>query len=174
MVIRIRRTPEPLSEQSSKPGDEGLVYTAQSSASRILKQEMRRYCDGHIQGRSFLIAGHRGAGKTTMVSDVLTSVIKLSQTGEVSLRPLPVMLHGPSLFRAMPSDVRTAAAQHAVESGSTTPAPAVAPPLTQTLDEDSRVELQAQLALKQIILGLHRAVLAEYAAAYRRDRKSVV
>lgn len=169
MVIRIRRTPEPLSEQSSKPGDEGLVYTAQSSASRILKQEMRRYCDGHIQGRSFLIAGHRGAGKTTMVSDVLTSVIKLSQTGEVSLRLLPVMLHGPSLFRAMPSDVRTAAAQHAVESGSTTPAPAVAPPLTQTLDEDSRVELQAQLALKQIILGLHRAVLAEYAAAYRRE-----
>ena len=163
MVIRIRRTPEPLSEQSAKAGDEGLVYTVQSSASRILKQELRRYCDGHIQGRSFLIAGHRGAGKTTMVSDVLTSVIKLSQNGDVALRPLPVMLHGPSLFRAMPSDVRTAAAAQASDVATATSPPA------RPLDEDSRVELQAQLALKQIILGLHRAVLREYAAAYRRE-----
>jgi hypothetical protein len=198
MPILIRRSPEPLSEQSARPGEEGLVYTASSNASRILKHELRRYCDGHIQGRSFLIAGHRGAGKTTMVSDVLTNVIKLSQSRDVALRPLPVMLHGPSLFQALPSDVRAAADKQAVKAGSSatspasgpapasTPAPATAPPAplapppggapastpaaapAKPLDEESKVELQAELALKQIILGLHRAVAREYAAAYRR------
>jgi hypothetical protein len=185
MAILIRRSPEPLSEQSGKAGQEGLVLTAPSSASRILKQELRRYCDGHIQGRSFLIAGHRGAGKTTMVSDVLTTVIKLCKSGDVALRPLPVMLHGPSLFRALPSDYRSAVAKQAADAGAAkagdpasaapaapaAPAAAVAAPASApvaALDEDSRVELQAQLALKQIILGLHRAVVREYAAAYRR------
>jgi len=190
MALRIRRAPDPLSDQSAALGEEGRVYTAQSSASRILKQELRRYCDGHIQGRSFLISGHRGAGKTTMVADVLSSVVKLSLGGEVGLRPLPVMLHGPSLFRALPSDVRRAEAKQAKAQApaapvatpapaaaapapgrqAATPAVAAAPaaPAPPALDQDSKVELQAQLALKQIILGLHRAVLREYASAYRR------
>lgn len=204
MAILIRRSPEPLSDQSARPGEEGLVYTASSNAGRILKHELRRYCDGHIQGRSFLIAGHRGAGKTTMVSDVLTNMIKLSQSNDVALRPLPVMLHGPSLFRALPSDVRAAADKQAANASSAAtspasgPAPAAglgtapastpsavpapppapasggaeastpAPAPAKQLDEESKVELQAELALKQIILGLHRAVAREYAAAYRR------
>lgn len=219
MAILIRRSPEPLSEQSARPGEEGQVIAARSAASRILREELLRYCDGAIQGRSFLIAGHRGAGKTTMVADVLTTVIKQSREGEVWLRPLPVMLHGPSLFRALPSDFRRAAERldgngavpRAKEDGATASAPApgstavaVAVKMPQAtsadasenvgasaespampsasttheapgaggagapLDEDTRIEVQAQLALKQIILGLHRAVMREFAGAYRQ------
>jgi hypothetical protein len=153
VAIFIRRPPDPLSEESGKAAWDSVSYTAApSEASRILKEELRRYCNGYSQGRSFLIAGHRGSGKTTAVSDVLATVTRLSQGGDVALRPLPVMLHGPSLFWAAPSENRETAGKSAASDR----------------NEDSEFELQAQLALKQIILGLHRAVVREYAAAYRR------
>jgi Cdc6-like AAA superfamily ATPase len=45
-----------------------------SSAARLLEQELRSYRDQKIRGRSFLIAGHRGAGKTSLVSNALREV----------------------------------------------------------------------------------------------------
>ena len=38
-----------------------------STAFDIVKRDLRRYVDGEINGRSHLIAGHRGAGKTALV-----------------------------------------------------------------------------------------------------------
>jgi hypothetical protein len=209
MAIFILRSPEPLSEQSARPGKDGAVIAAPSHAGHVLGNELRRYCDGHIQGRSFLIAGHRGAGKTTMVARVLDDMIKLARDGGLSMRPLPVMLHGPSLFDPLPSDIRAATARDAREvpasapadanPGSTLPvaggavpsqnllpgasgtvnAPpaqtAVPPPRAPTpppqppvMDAQSKNELRAQVALTQIVLGLHRAVVREFAKAYRQ------
>ncbi len=209
MAIFILRSPEPLSEQSARPGAAGAVIAAPSHAQHVLANEMRRYCDGHIQGRSFLIAGHRGAGKTTMVARVLDDLIKLAQEGGLPMRPLPVMLHGPSLFDPLPSDIRAANARDVREGLAQAPADAnprstgptaggavpnldvlpgasgkvnvlpVSPaatlppaptPLPQPLvmDAQSKNELRAQVALTQIVLGLHRAVVREYAKAYRQ------
>ena len=206
MAIFILRSPEPLSEQSARPGKEGEVIAAPSHAGHVLGNELRRYCDGHIQGRSFLIAGHRGAGKTTMVARVIDDMIKLAQKGGLPMRPLPVMLHGPSLFDPLPSDIRAATARDGpapapdaaspgpvlpVAGGSLPgqrllpgaagtvkppPAPSPAPaPLVSSppahppvMDVPSKNELRAQVALTQIVLGLHRAVVREYARAYRQ------
>ena len=207
MAIFILRSPEPLSEQASRPGLEGNVITATSHAGDVLAGELRRYCDGHVQGRSFLIAGHRGAGKTTMVADVLDRVMKLALAGDMPMRPLPVILHGPSLFDPLPSDIRAAAARDSREvpspPGAGSPAqttlpvasgPAMglllmpgaagglnvnptrapeplnappSPPLAE-MDAKSKNELRAQVALTQIVLGLHRAVVRDFAKAYRR------
>ncbi len=41
-----------------------------SDAARTLEDAMRRYVSGEVSGRSFLIAGHRGAGTTTLVRRV--------------------------------------------------------------------------------------------------------
>jgi hypothetical protein len=136
--IRIREGADPLSDASRQASDDSVLIQAQSEASRLLRQELQRYCRGEINGRSFLIAGHRGAGKTTMVADAVDRVLRLSGTVPLDeqLRPLPVFLHGPSLFD-----------QGTEGSG-------------QALEE------QARTALTQIILGLHRAVVREFARAY--------
>ena len=59
---------------------------------------MLRYCDGEVTGRSFLIAGHRGAGKTTMVSNAHLQAVREAGRRIRAARPLIVWLHGPSLF----------------------------------------------------------------------------
>ena len=70
----------------------------ESSASRVLRQELQRYCEGKITGRSFLIAGHRGAGKTTLVAKAFMEVLREAEEEATMLRPLFIPLHGPSLF----------------------------------------------------------------------------
>lgn len=140
MPIRIREGADPLSDASRLASDDRVLIQAQSEAGRLLRQELQRYCRGEINGRSFLIAGHRGAGKTTMVADAVDRVLRQSATVPMDeqLRPLPVFLHGPSLF----------------DQGAAGDA--------NTLEE------QARTALTQIILGLHRAVVREFARAYQR------
>ena len=61
MAISIHESPEPLTDASFR--DPAVLIPSQSL--RILKQELLRYCDGKVSGRSFLVAGHRGSGKTT-------------------------------------------------------------------------------------------------------------
>ncbi len=141
MAILVTEGAEPLSDASTQFASEGLVRNAQSDAGRVLRLELTRYCRGELHGRSFLIAGHRGSGKTTLVADALDKVLRLSRrSDEGLLRPLPIFLHGPSLFES-----------DADES----------PP------ESQRPAAQANAALKQIILGIHRAVVKEFGRAYR-------
>jgi len=74
MPIRIVESSEPLSPAAQERGQEALLID--SDASRLLSHEMLRYCDGEVTGRSFLIAGHRGAGKTTMVSNAHLQAVR--------------------------------------------------------------------------------------------------
>ena len=160
MPIQIIEGADPLSDAALKSESESIVRNAQSDAGRVLKLELMRYCRGEVHGRSFLVAGHRGAGKTMMVADALDKVLRQSRRpGEPLLRPLPIFVHGPSLFEveaaeaAKPQDAGRRARRQAA------PAAPAAPP---------DMETQARVALKQIILGLHRAVAKEFVRAYRR------
>ncbi|MFM0557099.1 hypothetical protein P0D69_39985 [Paraburkholderia sediminicola] len=205
MAIRIRRCSEPLTPASwnprespyrdSSPWDVQLfsipfapLIAARSQEGRILEYELTRYCSGEINGRSFLIAGHRGAGKTTMVAHAIHQMIQGCDEGTVPLRPLPVFLHGPSLFASLPDTPDNAHTDKPPASNETgTPAiaiaiaPTVAPKspagaeaasspggASKRVSSDTSLEAQANMALEQIILGLHRAVVKEYADAYRK------
>ena len=147
MPIRINESADPLSDASRQSGTDNIVINAQSEAGRMLRLELTRYCRGEVNGRSFLVAGHRGAGKTTMVADALDKVLRSSRRPDKGLmQPLPVFLHGPSLFEIDGGDKAGA---------------------LPTLDDAVAMAAQARGALTQIILGLHRAVVKEFARAYR-------
>jgi hypothetical protein len=119
MAIFIRPTADPLSDQALTAPSESAVITIQSEASRILRAELRRYCEGETQGRSFLVAGHRGSGKTTMVGDAIARVSRALAGKPGAMRPLPVFLHGPSLFDSRPSEDEPPAAPTAEQVSAT-------------------------------------------------------
>ena len=107
MAIQILESADPLSDAALKSDGASRVRNAQSAAGRVLRLELTRYCRAEVNGRSFLIAGHRGAGKTTMVADALDKVLRSSrQADDRLLRPLPIFLHGPSLFEAEVAEAR--------------------------------------------------------------------
>jgi len=96
MPIYIEESPEPLSPAALDKGRKCVLIP--SDGSRQLQREMLRYCKGEVAGRSFLIAGHRGSGKTTMVANAFLETMEKSAASPFSMRPLLVWLHGPSLF----------------------------------------------------------------------------
>ena len=97
MAIVVKDSFEPLSERSFAPSDEPMLV--KSDATRVLQQELLRYCQGRVTGRSFLVAGHRGAGKSTLVASAFLEVWNQAQREPgVMLRPILIALHGPSLF----------------------------------------------------------------------------
>lgn len=158
MPILIVDGADPLSDAAQRSESESVVRNAQSDAGRVVKLELMRYCRGEVHGRSFLVAGHRGAGKTMMVADALDKVLRQSRRpGETMLRPLPIFLHGPSLFEV-----------EAPEQGSAAPAAAKRRPRRDDTPPVADLQAQARVALKQFILGLHRAVAKEFVRAYRQ------
>ena len=70
MPIKINQYREPFSPESFKYPS----LVAKSDASRLLSRELVHYRDGYIRGRSFLLSGHRGSGKTTTVLQALLEV----------------------------------------------------------------------------------------------------
>ena len=108
MPITILDRAEPLT-LASLDGESPILI--RSDAMRLLEHELRRYCEQKVAGRSFLISGHRGAGKTTLIqgafqqlsaeSRQLEDRVLLSRdwmTGPAPLRPLFVPLLGPNLL----------------------------------------------------------------------------
>jgi hypothetical protein len=84
-----------------------------SKAYLTLKREVEGYMLDDARGRSMLIAGHRGSGKTTLalrvIDDVMRQLLAQAVTdalargaseGMQPRRPLLVKLHGPSLLTA--------------------------------------------------------------------------
>jgi hypothetical protein len=142
-----------------------------------LSRDLSRFVNGEVLGRSYLIAGHRGAGKTSLVlrvvQDLRTSILRESVKEEPQLpqqvgglqRPLIVKLHGPSLLRppdppARPEKKAVAATgkEESAASKEGAPAPATAQP--------APVEAGAHAALVQITVGLYRALAAEAALGF--------
>jgi hypothetical protein len=144
MPIRIRNHNDPLSPRSLDLPDSERPGGASCAAARIFAQELERYCTGMLTGCSFLISGHRGAGKTTMVESAIDEAMRrsLEVRDDAFAMPLPVFLNGPSLF-----------------------APDT-PHGARGVRNDSD---PAKAALVQVILGLHRAVVQQFVESYRRS-----
>lgn len=94
---------------------QGAPHFATSRAYEIFLRELRRYTLEEVGGRSFLIAGHRGAGKTALVAQAIDAlyserirecvqpdVNSLSRRGRLQ-RPLIVKLAAKSLISAPPA-----------------------------------------------------------------------
>jgi hypothetical protein len=219
MAITIVDRPEPLSERSFDldPSSEPLVINSESA--RLLRQELERYCFGTITGRSFLIAGHRGSGKTTLVNSAFLETWKKRERGTDMLRPIYVPLHGPALFpdalivddepgaagvpgagagAAPPGGGGAAPPGGAVPPGGAAPPPApggapppaarsagaptapvvgnpaVGDPVAPPAAGAAVAESEAERALKQITLALHRTVATEFTAQFHRAVRRVV
>ncbi len=154
----------------------GGSIAASSSAFDRLRREMLRYCEGEILGRSFLVTGHRGAGKTTTTALAIESV-QTEMLGK-GVRPLFVPIHGPDLIPA--KEVRDAASIPTL-SGITALSPQTMA-LMSSLGSGG-VSLQellpkqptnpatsgepSEVVLKQVIVALYRAAAEEYAGAIR-------
>src|ERR1041385_8409227 len=93
MPIIVKQSPEPFTEGSIL----NPPILAECEAYRSLLGSILRYGRREIMGRSVLISGHRGSGKTTMVRWAVQQAQKALDNTEHA-RPLLVPLHGPDLL----------------------------------------------------------------------------
>lgn len=153
MAIRIRTDVKPL---------------AGCDASRLLRNELERYCDDQLHGRSVLVSGLRGAGKTTMVEAAIDALWQQSHQGLTpSRRPLRVMLLGPDII-SKPKPAKKPPPwppnwSVSVEvSADTVDGAAKSEPKP---DDDERLR---QRLLERVVLGLHAALSREVVRGFRQ------
>jgi Cdc6-like AAA superfamily ATPase len=100
MTYRLRDDqPDPMSRQAllrvrrwDQRNPEDILM--RSSSMTRLSNYLERYCRGDIDGFSVLIAGQRGAGKTTLAKLLIQNAIQNTN----GLIPLPIFLHGPTII----------------------------------------------------------------------------
>lgn len=173
MPILIKRFPEPLAAPPF-PGIPPETRIAGSRARDTLHNLLLRYCNREIGGRSILIAGHRGAGKTTVVKTVIEEVHRELRP-DLDAQPLFVYLHGPDLvadvdvLESAESDGKStpSAATNVFIVGNGTAGQAMEPPAVPKPaanaqangkpKEQARQEQLATGALRQITVALHQA-----------------
>ena len=165
--------------------DPGASILASCDGSRELEQELRRYCSGELDGRSFLVAGLRGSGKTWLVENAVGE-LQHGSGAATRMRALRVSVQGPHIFEVLdepprePSSATTpATAQqgaHAsvsltVNRGRTAPP---ASPLASSVDEArDALHRQAQRrrlfqhVLETVVFSLHSALSAEFVRRFR-------
>jgi hypothetical protein len=139
----------------------GEPHHATSRAYELLCRDLHRYSRDEIAGRSYLIAGHRGAGKTTMVArailEVRNRILQESASAEASTlgrrprlqRPLLVKLIGQSLITPPPRLPSEKA------DGS-----------YDTADQADEKHDQVESALVHIAIALYRALAQEVASGF--------
>jgi hypothetical protein len=178
MPIRVRQAPEPF----TKDAERQPPLFAPSDAYRRLLSELRRYVRREIGGRSFLISGHRGSGKTTLVLQAIWEIKRSAQLGE--LVPLLVRLQGPDLLpdpellhppkdaqegtEKEPEDEPDEGAAESAEDGggaegAEEPDAPAAPPAGR-----ASPQALAERALRQITISVYRAASQAFADAFAR------
>lgn len=126
-------------------------FLADCEAAELLVNELERYCGRRVTGRSILVAGLRGAGKTTLVRAAISQVTQKAFLGsKLPMRPLTVELLGPNIF---------------VDG---TPGPMTLPRVRQELDVKAR-----QRVLEQVVLGLYAKLSAEFVDGFREKARPV-
>jgi hypothetical protein len=150
--IQILQFAEPGSDSAGAADEAGSAQIS-SEAARRLENDLLRYCAGEIRGRSFLVAGHRGAGKTTMVLSALQRASREADRGNSPMLPLMVPLLGPTLL-PHPEDAASPQSAPVAEAAAGTAAAVLRSPL--------------QHVLEQITLALYRALAQKLAADFRR------
>jgi hypothetical protein len=171
VTILVEKYIEPLS-LASQANREAVII--ESDAYRQVRADLEMYVNGEILGRSFLVAGHRGAGKTTMlrhaVQDVAARIRMRGAEAQPSARPLFIALHGPDLLAPPP---RTDTGEKKSEGDTNQPqAPATggtmprknsaAPPAPPPPDE-------LRHFLDRITSGLYVGAAQEFARRFREQ-----
>jgi hypothetical protein len=87
----------PSEPQAGPPGQDSMSILAITEAGKRLLEIIERYCNREIAGRSVLIAGHRGAGKTTVIRSAIQD-LRGRPYLQKSVVPLYVQIHGPDLL----------------------------------------------------------------------------
>lgn len=98
MAVRINRILEPFAKPTATAGAAKYARPAKSRAAQRLADEMELYALGEIPGRSFLVSGHRGTGKTSAVNFAISEVSRRLADKSVNLRLVDIRLHGPDMF----------------------------------------------------------------------------
>lgn len=134
--------------------------------------DLRRYTNGEVPGRSYLIAGHRGSGKTSLVAravrdlriELLERSVGLADEPGARgalVRPLLVKLYGPSLVKPIdPTKTELAAAKAKADAG----APADEGDESAVLSDVPSGLTQS--ALIQITIALYRELAREVSQGY--------
>ena len=175
MPLRFEPPPDPLTETTS------VSHVIESDALQRLTKEIERYGRRELAGRSILIAGHRGVGKTTLVRKAIENARGTKSRYEG--RPLFVDLHGPDLLA--PPDKEAAGQAEKAQPGGTaktedgktasTTAAAEKKPAAdsgnvsgskQTAGED------LQSFVERLTFSLYRAAAKEFVESYRELRGS--
>ena len=129
---------------------------AESPAYHTLFRELRNYLNGEIPGRSFLVSGHRGAGKTSMVlraiEDLYDAAADEDPFDDIGQRPLLIRLHGPSLLAAVKTakDSSSSVGNAAAQNG-------------ESIQDSAMADV-----LSQIMISIYRALSAEVVRCFRR------
>ena len=149
-MLRFEFGPEPLTlaAKYTKP------RLAKPEAYALLLAEIERYAKHETAGRSVLISGSRGAGKTTLVRlaiDTARRLVPRRNTRENPATPLLVALHGPTLF-AKPTVSNAAPSPSTDKTNPTPPTP----------------NSVAEAVLVNITKALYRAYVDELSVAYAR------
>jgi hypothetical protein len=155
-MIRLKEGPDPLTEASWK----AKPLLAECEAGEVLYRELLRYARRETAGRSLLIAGHRGAGKTTLVRQAVQKAQQAAARGEARLWPLLISLHGPDLLHAADAD------RPRGQGTAAGPTESPASP-AKIADGNGDNGNPAAAAMRILAKHLHRALADELAAAFR-------
>ena len=174
MPLRFEPPADPLTTTAS-----AVSHVIESDALQRLTKEIERYGRRELAGRSILIAGHRGVGKTTLVRKAIENV--RGARSAYQGRPLFVDLHGPDLLA--PPDKKEAgrkngqpaeAAKTADEKspnpsakGEKKPAAEAAGPSQQPSGAD------LQSFVERLTFSLYRAAAKEFVDSFRALRNPV-
>jgi hypothetical protein len=184
MPLRVKLLAEPFTDYSK--GTEPILAT--SAEYHKLRRALERYTSGLIQGRSYLIAGHRGSGKTILVHKAIEDLVRSSLNRES--RPLFVRLHGPDLLPPIIESDQEPEKPAGKETNPTTPPkretatsaadpakppaatalvtdPATVPVTNGAAASDKETNKQLDIVLKQMMKSLFRDVTNEYRRCYR-------
>jgi hypothetical protein len=160
MPITVKQFPDP-SSSSWIPAD---ALQARSESLEILRSSLERYLRGEISGRSILISGHRGAGKTTLVD----YSVRLAQVP--GARPLRVPLYGPNLFpQPLQSETNKAKTETKADEKSHSDQKAVGDQKSKEGQKPADDQLtDAQRVLMELTVALYRSLVKEVAQSYER------